>query len=101
VISTAQAKEFAVKLGNYTQNEDGNYVSEKIAQGSRGASTVYELVPASEGVVVELLKKNAGCEGMLLVEGSVLSRNLEIDHEYRRYDVETVKILVRKVTGCR
>lgn len=90
----ASAKEFRIPLSADGENGDGNYTSLVVNKGFED-SIVYELVPANADVSFALKSKR--CPDVARVDGSVLSRNLEIDHENRRPGTETVKLLVRKL----
>ncbi len=95
--SLASAKEFIVSTPVSAENENGNRLATKFGTNP-DEPTVYEIIPANDEVADALTTK--GCTAMAL-EGSVLHRQTEIDHERRRHVGESVKLLVRKVKDCR
>jgi hypothetical protein len=94
--AVASAKEFRMQIQHDSENSDGNFVSEKVSKGLED-DLQYVLVPASVEAANDLAGKS--CPGShFRVEGSVLSRHTVIDEESRRYALETVKLLTRKIT---
>ena len=89
------AKEFVITTLATTENSDGNRIASDFTKNEEGV--VYELLAATSEVNDRLTM--SGCSA-LVVEGSVLSRSIEIDHENHRDGVETIKILARSVS-CR
>jgi hypothetical protein len=90
----ASAKEFRLPLSEKGENADGNYSSLTIDK-DRGGAVVYELVPATVEVAAVLKAKR--CLDGARIDASVLERRSGYDDENRRPDVETVKLLVRKL----
>ncbi len=95
IAAPASAKEFFITNVSMTENADGNRIASDSAKTEEAIT--YEIIPATTEVNERLTM--AGCSS-LVVEGSVLSRNIEIDHENRRDLGETIKVLARSVT-CR
>src|SRR5262245_40284335 len=96
LVASAQAATFTVRQTNTKENTDGNYMADSLNPSAR---MDYEIVPATDQVERYLgLKK---CPNSTLrITGSVLSRSIEIDHENHGEAFETVKVLVRSVSGC-
>ncbi len=96
----AHAMEFTVKLASTQENSNGNYVSKPVpVKGSKTEKTIYEITPATDEVERDLF--NNDCGDGVRFSGSILSRSTEFDDENQRRGNETIKVLVRKVYGCR
>lgn len=95
IAGPASAKEFIITTLATTENSDGNRIASDFTKSEEAVT--YEIVPATTEVNERLTM--AGCSA-LVVEGSILSRTIEIDHENHRDAGETIKILARSV-ACR
>lgn len=96
---SAFSADFSVNLpSERIESADGAYFAQSVTKDGP-LYTNYQLVPAS--TIVEALLQSAKCEGPVTLEASVLSRDIEIDHENRGPSQETVKLLVRKIKSCR
>lgn len=89
------AKEFFVTKVSATENASGNRIASDLTKSLD--EVIYEIIPATAEVNERL--NMTGCSAFV-IDGSVLSSMVEIDHENRREGAETIKVLVRSV-ACR